>query len=196
MNMKMKSINSDYTGCSVFIYDESGNRLGNTYVTYYNRSILRIEVEEPPSALDAGDACKLLILTSPSPCEYMGRIIRIGKRKPIAMYRGREREKRAEVRYNVNMPAFIDNYICDGGVYPLHTPLQVEMINVSKSGARFRTPYYALNKDDRFLIRVKINRRFKLVIAEVMNQLHIDTSTSEYGCRFLVSGDGGVCYEY
>lgn len=184
----MGSINSDYTGCKIYIYDEDGNNLCCTQVTYYNRSVLRIEVEEPPSSLDAGDPCKLLIMTTPVPCEYRGRIIRIGKRKPIAMYHGRECEKRAEPRHKVVLPAHIDNYVCDGGIYPLHTMLPVKMINLSKSGVRFRTPHYALNIGDRFVMRISIKDKSRMVLAEVKNQLHSGTNFTDYGCCFMVCG--------
>jgi len=185
----MKSLNSDYTGCSIFIYDESGNQLNRTLVTYYNKRILRIEVEEPPLALDAGDACKLLIMTAPKPCEYQGRIIRIGRRKPIAMYSGKELENRAETRYKVKLPATIENYICDGSAYPMHVPLDVELTNISKGGTRIRTPYNALSKGDRFLMRMDISGRNKLLIAEVRNLFDVGSEASEYGCKFLVSSD-------
>jgi len=187
----MKSLNSDYTGCSIFIYDELGNHLGRTLVTYYNRRILRIEVEEPPSGLDAGDGCRLLIMTAPKPCEYRGRIIRIGRRKPIAMYSGKELENRTEVRYRIKLPAIIEDYICDGRAYPMHEPLKVELTNISKGGARIRAPFNALSEGDRFLMHMDICGRNKVLIAEVRNHVDFGHMSSEYGCKFLVSSDCG-----
>ena len=192
----MSSINCDYTGCSILIYDEAGNHLCDTVVTYYNRITLLVEVGETPESLEESDACRLLILTSPAPCEYRGRIIRIGKGKLIAMYDGKENEKRGESRYIVRLPAVIENYICDDKVYPLHTPIAVEMVNISKNGARLRMPRYAMSTGDRFRMCVTINDRYKNVIAEVKNQTHTGSESSEYGCRFLVCSDGGVCYEH
>jgi len=191
----MRPINCDYTGCSVLIYDEAGKHLCDTVVTYYNRITLLIEVGETPESLEEHDICRLLILTSPTPCEYKGRIILIGKNKLFAMYDGKESEKREESRYIVKLPALIENYICDDKVYPLHTPLNVEMINISKNGARLRMPSYALSNGDRFRMCVTINDRHKNVIAEVKNQTHDGAEVSEYGCRFLICSDGGVCYE-
>jgi len=187
--VRMKSLNSDYTGCSVFIYDELGNSLCSTLVTYYNRRILRIEVENPPSGLNAGDACRLLIMTAPKPCEYRGRIIRIGRRKPIAMYSGKELENRAELRYRITLPAVIEDYVCDGSAYPLHEPLSVELINISKGGARLRAPFNSMADGDRFLMRMDISGRNKLLIAEVRNHFDFGMEASEYGCKFLVSSD-------
>ena len=192
----MKLIDGDYTGCSILIYDEEGNHLCDTTVIYFDRKNLLIEVAEPPESLDAGDACKLFILTSPTPCEYKGRIIRVGKGKPIVMYDGKESEKREESRYIVQLPVFIENYICDDKIYPLHTPLAVEMINISKNGARLRMPNYTLSNGDRFRMCVKINDRYKNVVAEVKNMTRTETEASEYGCRFLLCSDGGICYEH
>jgi len=187
----MKSLNSDYTGCSIFIYDESGNQLCRTLVTYYNRRILRIEVEDPPSGLDAGDGCRLLILTAPKPCEYRGRIIRVGRRKPIAMYGGKELENRCETRYRIKLPATIENYICDSSAYPMRLPLKVELINISKGGARILAPYNALSEGDRFLMRMGVSGRDKVLIAEVRNHIDLGDKASEYGCKFLISSDCG-----
>jgi len=192
----MKPTNCDYTGCSVFVYDEQGNRLYDTKVTYHDKKRLRIEIEEPLDNLNAGGECGLLIMTSPTPCEYKGRIIRIGNRKLIAMYDGKESEKREESRYVVRLPAFIESYICDDIIYPLHTPLAVEMINISKNGARLLMPEYALSIGDRFWMCVRINNMYKSIIAEVKNQTPAEAEASEYGCRFLLSGDGGVCNEH
>jgi len=190
----MGALNTDYTGCSVFIYDEEGKHLCNTIVTHHNRKMLRIEVEEPPQSLEAGDACRLLILTSPTPCEYLGRIAHLGKTKPIAIYRGQEHEKRGEQRFSVSIPAYVENYICDDNIYPMHCHLGAEIINISKNGTRFRTPYYAMTVGDRFKMRFEANDRYKLIFADVMNLTNQDTKTSEYGCRILICDDGGAVY--
>jgi len=184
----MKALDSDYTGCPIHIYDESGNHLCNTMVTYYNKKILRIEVEDPPD-LEAGDECKLLILTAPKPCEYRGRIIRIGKRKPIVIYRGQELEKREESRFRVKMPASIEDFICNGNPYPLMLPLRVELINISKRGARFRAPFNTLSDGDRFLLRMRIGDKEKVLLTEIKNHLDNENGISEYGCRFIVGND-------
>ena len=192
----MSPINNDYTGCSVLIYDEAGNHVCDTEVTYYNKNTLLIEVEDSLKTLDEHETCRLLILTSPSPCEYRGKINLIGKSKLIAMYDGKESEKREESRYIVRLPVLIENYICDDKIYPLHTPLAVEMINISRNGARLRMPKNTLSNGDRFRMSVAIKDKYKNVIAEVKNQTQNEADAYEYGCRFLVCSEGGVCYEH
>jgi hypothetical protein len=188
----MPAQKGDYTDCSILIYDKDGNHLNNTVVTSHDKVSLRVEVEEPPPSLGNGDGCRLLILTSPSPREYQGRVVREGHRLSIAMFQGRENEKRGAVRYNVNFSALIENLICDGRAHPLHTPLEVELINISKSGVRFRAPYYSLTEGDRFQIRMKIGDGEKLLIVDVVNYKDREDKTSEYGCKFLIGSERAV----
>jgi len=185
----MSALTSDYTGCSVLIYDEAGNHLGSTVVTDYNKNALRIEVQGAPSTLKVGSRCRLLILSSPSPCEYQGRVAREGAKKTIAMFYGQEKENRGAARFKVNFPAVIENLICDNRAYPLHTPLAIELVNISQSGVRFRAPYNALSDSDVFQMRMRINNSEKLLIANVVYHTDNGTETSEYGCRFLVGSD-------
>ena len=188
----MKALNSDHTGCAILIYDLDGNHIGSTSVTSHDRKAMRIEVKEIPHPLSAGSGCTMLILTSPAPCEYQGRILGEGNRKIIAMYRGRERENRGAVRYKISSPALIENLIYDGKAYRLHTPLRVELINISKSGVRFRSQNYALSNRDRFQMRLKISDGEKLLIADVVHHIDQNAETTEYGCCFLVGRESAV----
>jgi len=187
----MSVLQGDYTGCAILIYGADGEHLLDTVVTDYDKSVLRIEVEEPPPSLKTGDGCKLLIMTSPSPCEYMGRVSKEGKRFYIALYHGQEAEKRGAERYPVNFPAQIENLVCDGKAHPLQKPLEIELINISKSGIRFRAPNNSLNDGDRFQMRMKIGEGEKLLIADAVHHVDKDADSSEYGCKFLVGADGG-----
>jgi len=185
----MSALSSNFVDCAVLIYDEAGNQLGSTIVTYYNKDALLIEVEELPPVIENDGRCKLLILSSPSPCEYQGRIVSEGAKKVIAIYHGVEKESRMAVRYKVNYPASIENLICVGKAYPLLTPLEVGLINISKSGMRFRAPNNSLAIGDMFQIRIKIGDNSKILIADVVNYSDKSSGTSEYGCRFLIGSD-------
>lgn len=183
----MAASSADYKGCSILIYDSDGNHLGNTVVTDYDKATLRIEVQTVPPALTSGAGCRLLILMPPTPFEYQGRVVKEGAKITIAMYKGKEKENRGSMRYKVDLKALIENLVCDGHAYPLHTPLEVAIINISKSGVRFRTPFYAMTDGDRFQMRIKISDNEKLLIADVTNHIDRGTDSSEYGCRFLIS---------
>ena len=185
----MAAMSGDFSGCSVLIYDEAGNHLGDTVVTSYDKASLRIEVQMMPYSLDAGAGCRLLILSAPIPYEFLGRVAREGAKKVIAMYKGKEKESRGSMRYKVNYPALIENLICDNRAYPLHTPLKVTLLNISKSGVRFRTPHYSMTVGDKFQMRIRISDTEKLLIADVINHVDKESISSEYGCRFLVGSE-------
>jgi len=187
----MSALSGDYTSCSILIYDEAGNHLGNTKVMSYNMNTLRIEVEEPPRELSIGSVCRMLILSLPSPCEYEGRVTKEGARITIALFHGHEKENRTDKRYKINAPALIENLICDGRPYKLHTPLNITLLNISRSGMRFRAPYNSLSDGDRFQLRIKINDNEKLIIADVVNHLDNEHETSDYGCVFLIAATKG-----
>ena len=174
------------------IYDEAGNHLGSTIVTDYNKNALVIEVEEIPPVLGNGERCRLLILSSPSPCEYQGRVTKMGARKTIAMFFGQEKESRGAVRYMLSCPALIENLVYENHAYQLHTPLEIKLINISQSGVRFRAPVYALLDCDRFQMRLKISDNDKLLIADVKNHFDDDFGASEYGCYFLIGSESVV----
>ena len=188
----MTSLSADFTGCPVLIYDESGVLLSSTEIETYDRSVMRVEVKEMPPSLNAGGVCRLLILSSPSPCEFQGRIIKEGSRKSIAMFFGQEKENRSATRYKVNYEAMIENLICDGKAYPLLTPQVVSLINISQSGARFRTPRYSFTDGDRFQMRMIIKDTAKLLIADIVNHVDKSEDSSEYGCRFLIGNERTV----
>ena len=185
----MKELSSDYTGCPVLVYDIEGNHLGSTIVTYYEKAALRIEIREIPSTLSPGAACRVLILASPSPCEYHGRVVKEGQKFQIAMYMGQVKENRGTVRYKIKITALIENLIYDGRAYPLFTRLKVNVLNISKSGVRLSAPKYSLMDGARFQMRMNISGNDKLLIADVVNRVDLAGDASEYGCRFLIGSE-------
>jgi len=185
----MGALSSDFTGCSILIYDPGGKLHGTTVVTSYDRVMLHVNVEELPPDLKIGSSYRLLILSSPTPCEYQGRVVKEGSRVYIAMFQGQEKESRESVRYKVNFRAVVENLITDGKAYPMHTPLEVELLNISKSGVRFLAPVNSFLNGQRFQMRMKIGGGDKLLIADVVNHVDKDTLLSEYGCQFLIGSE-------
>ena len=176
----------DLTGCSVLVYDLEGNHLSDTIVTEFDKNSMRIEVEEMPAALGQGTECMMLIMMSPTPFEFHGRVIKEGTKTAIALFKGHEKESRGATRYRVDHTATIEYLVCNSRAYPLHTPLEVSVMNISKSGVRFKTPFYAMTDGDRFQIRLKISGGEKQLIADVTNHTDVQSDKSEYGCRFLI----------
>lgn len=183
----MKGLSGDYTGCTVMIYDTEGNYLDSTAIREYYKETLRIEVQKIPADLTVGAGCRVLILSAPSPCEYQGRIVKEIGANTIALYQGQEKESRSDVRYNVCLPALIEFLVCDGRAYPLFTPIEVEIKNISKSGVRFKAQVNSLLDGDRFQMRMKISSNEKLLIADVVHHDDNEDESSEYGCKFLIA---------
>jgi len=186
----MKNLKGDHTGCSVLIYDADGNHLDSTFITNYDKTSLRMEIQRIHPELNAGSICKVMILTAPSPFEYHGRVKSDATGTYIALYLGQERENRGSERYKLSTTAMIENLICDGRAYPLYSPLEVNLVNISKSGVRFRSPFNSFSIGDRFQMRMKISETDKLLITVVVNKADIGTEASEYGCQFLIASSG------
>ena len=171
------------------IYDEKGNHLDSTIVTDFDMDMMWIDVQEIPPVLRNGKRCRLLILSSPSPYGYQGKVIKVGSRKTIAIYYGHEKENRGLVRHKISLSALVENLIYTNRAYVLHTPLEVELINISQGGVRFRAPQNALSDGDRFQMRMKISVSDKLIIADVVNHTDGSTGMSEYGCSFVIGSE-------
>ena len=181
----MAALSSDFTDQTVLFYDLKGNHLGDTVITGHDRRLQQIEVDLIPESLKINDDCKLLVLSSPIPCEYMGKIKKIGGSVYLALFQGQEKESRGSARYNVNTPAIIDAFIINREVQNLTTPIYVKLINISTSGVRFRAPYYSFEKGDIFQMHLSISNSSKRMTALVVNLRDNEPHSSDYGCRFI-----------
>lgn len=175
----------DYTNTQVLIYDLEGNHLHDTMIVWHNKVEKQIQVAVMPPGFKANDECKLFIMTSPAPCEYMGKVKKVGGMFTFALFQGHVKEDRAATRYKVNTPATISTYFSDGKSFDLLKPISVTLINISTSGVRFRAPFYTLNDGDRFRINMTISGANKSLIAESLNHLDDEPAHSDYGCRFV-----------
>jgi len=181
----MSALGSDFTDHTVLIYDVNGNHLGSTIIREHDKSAQQIQVNIMPEELKINDDCKLLILSSPIPCEFQGKVKRTGGNHFIAMFQGQEKENRGSARYMVSTPAQVDNLIVDGKVHPLQNPVKVVLINISTSGVRFRAPYYSFEEGDEFQMTFVISNTKKQITAAIVNYIDNDGSSSDYGCRFI-----------
>ena len=177
----------NYLNCPVLLYDEDGNDISRSKIVEYDMNSKRVILETVPSCLKDGDTYRLLILTEPSPREYQGRFKRDIWGEYFALFRGQAREGRQAMRHKVNMLAFIENMIYDGKAYTLLKPLEIQLINISVGGMRFRAPLNALTSGDRFQTSVALKDEKKLLIAEVVNHRQANQTSAEYGCRFLIA---------
>jgi len=181
----MAALSENYDTYNVLIYDSNGEHLTNTVVTDHDKDEQQIQVNHLPKELKVNDTCKLLIMTSPTPCEYLGKVKKVGGNLFIAMFQGQEKESRGATRYTVNSPALIETLIVDGKPYNLHTPIKVRLINISTSGVRFRAPFYSLDDGDVFRMYMEISHNKKKLTAQVVNHVDKQPDSSDYGCCFI-----------
>jgi len=183
----MAAIGGDFTDYTVLVYDANGNHLVDTVVISHDRNDQQIQLAIMPEELKVNDNCKLLILSSPIPCEYQGRVKKIGGNFFIAMFYGQEKESRGSTRYSVSTPALIDALIVDGKPYPLQNLIKVVLINVSTNGVRFRAPYYSFEIGDQFQMHFAVSNSTKKLTAVIVNNVDNGTTSSDYGCRFVAT---------
>ena len=187
----MSTQSIDYTGFPAFIHNNEGESISRTMITSHEKVDKHISLKEFPSELDIGDTCKILILSEPIPREYLGRVKNEYGVKIIALFQGQDMEKRGATRYKVNFSAFIENLIYSSKTYKLHQPVEIQLVNISTGGMRFKAPPNTISPGDKFQTRIFIKLDVKVLIAQVVNSIQKDNNDVEYGCRFLSSAKAG-----
>jgi len=88
----MSALLSDYTGNTVLIYNKEGIHLASTVIDEHDKVAKQIHISDFPDGLNVNDECKILILSSPRPCEFNGKIRKIGKDPYIGLFQGQLKE--------------------------------------------------------------------------------------------------------
>ena len=70
----MSALVGDYLGNTVLIYDSDGNHLSSSVINEHDRVAKQIQLESMPYELTVNDECRLLILASPTPVEFNGKV--------------------------------------------------------------------------------------------------------------------------
>jgi hypothetical protein len=181
-------LDKDFSKCNVLIYDKDNNQLANVKIWEHNNKENYIIVQDWPE-LAGVDRCKLLILTAPAPYAYSGVMSKHNIDKIIRLYEEHVEENRREVRYKTDLAGVIESLVYEGKSYPLHTSINVRIINISKSGMRIHARGNTLTADDILNVMVKIGENDKLLTGTVVNFKDYSPEHSEYGC-YLVGKDG------
>jgi len=179
----------DFTSCNALIYDEDGQLLATVKILAYDRDENSIEIESEP-ILDMVKKCDLIILTDPLPYAYKGTIhkpipSKADSSKLIRLYQENRKENRSEARYKINLSTSADSLIFTGEAYHLHTPLDVQVIDISKSGLRLRSKLNAFADGNSFHIQLTVGGSDTRMLVEVINSTDFAPYYSEYGCLFV-----------
>jgi hypothetical protein len=105
--------------------------------------------------------------------------------KYIKLYKEQVEENRREIRYKMDLPGTIESLLFDGKSYPLHTMIDVRVVNISKSGMRIITKESALHAENKFTVHIKIGENDKRLTGEVVNFRDTPPDKTEYGCRLI-----------
>ena len=181
------SLYDNFIGCMVLIHNKKGELLTKTRIVDYDRKYQMIKVEHMPD-LDRNQILKLFILAHPSPCEYKGRIVRIGKEKEIALFSGEEKEQRQAIRYKIDMSAIIENVVEEGILKPASPLIKVDILDISTHGFSFIDEFSKWNEGDILHIRpsVGIEESPQVWVVQVVRSSLMEDEKPIYGCRFLL----------
>ena len=182
----MAVLSSDFTDLTALIYDSDGNYQISTFIVSHDREARHVITDSMPENAKVNENCKLIILTSPTPCEFIGKIKKTGGSFFIALIQGQEKETRVAPRYSISNPALITALVVDGELHRIQTPVKIALINISATGVRFRAPYYSFDVGDEFQLDLIIGKNPKKATVQVVNNVDIDNESSDYGCRFLL----------
>jgi hypothetical protein len=178
----------EYYNCTVLVNDEKGRRVAETEILYHDELRNQIEVDDIPG-LEVGGLYECLILASPTPHAYKGRIHRRGKSKIIALFEGKESENRRDTRYKTDLPASVIGVIRHGKTYALDKPIAGRVKDISRRGLRLSAAGGALNVGEKFRVSVTSGSGKKILTAEVLYSLDVPPDYSEFSCLRVESGE-------
>ena len=180
----------NFTFCRADISDQDGKFLANVKIWEHDAKEEFIEVQSSP-ALTIGILCNVVIRTVPKPFTYKGRIHEIHGRTIIKIINEEGAESRQSLRYRVKMVASVEGLVCDEKIYPLHTDIEVDVINISKNGMRIRAAKNTFRNGDKILIRMDNNwpGENPLLVMEIVNNEEMTADYTTYGCRFILKDD-------
>jgi hypothetical protein len=179
------SMRKEYNNCTVLINDEKGRRIAETEILYHDELRNQIEVDDIPD-LEVGALYECLILTSPTPHAYKGRIHKRPKTKVIALFEGKETENRRDTRYKTDLPANVVGVIRHGKTYTLDKPIVGKVKDISRRGLRYASSSNAINVGERIRVSITSGGGEKNLSAEVLYSLDVPPDNSEYGCLLVI----------
>jgi hypothetical protein len=185
----MGNMRKEYSSCTVLVNDEKGHRVAETEILYHDELRNQIEVDDIPE-LEVSALYECLILASPTPHAYKGRIHRRGKRKVIALFEGKESENRRDTRYKTDLPANVIGVIRHGKTYSLDAPIPGRIKDISRRGLRLSASGGALNVGEKFRVSITSMSGKKILTAEVLYSLDVPPDYSEFGCLLVSDAEG------
>lgn len=178
----------DYTGCKIIVHDiELDTTIAETYINEFNKSTHTVTIATSSLRDTIHNRVSVLIFCNNTLYEYQGTLRKtdmlpgfIG----IALYKGKPRENRTAVRYEVNTPAIVENFIITGKLVPLYIPQEVLVVNLSTVGCLILGNYHFFNVNTTFQLKLPLGHSDMLLKTTVLRINSVGDQAAEYGCKF------------
>lgn len=178
----------DFTGFKVLIKEnEEGAVIAEAKVLEYERNRLTITVSSKGLIEHYNKRLSILLLNDKFVYEYGG----IARKKigseltEISLYRGREKQVRANTRYDVKIHSVIDNIEPKNPYAYYSDPLEVVVVNLSKDGILIETHPTLLDEKTTYRVKLDIDGSTTYINTEVVRVIEKNDTEWQYGGRFL-----------
>jgi hypothetical protein len=181
-------LTGNYVGCSISVFDTSGQIITKTTITTHDSKKSEITLASYHDMRD-GAHYRVRIIYMGAPYEFMGRATIVGHLPCyLALYKGKPAEARKSPRHDINLVAAIESYVYNNIAFQLHTNIPVRLINISSGGARLIAYGNAMSVGDSFEMTLNMGGKIEKLLVEVRNQSsYPGDNINGYGCQFLAS---------
>ncbi len=170
----------------IMVSDEKGNILLRTKAVDYYKEFTVLEVEGTLSREMTAGRVSVLILQPGNVYEFLATVKKIkASTTQLTLFSGHQKESRAATRFAVSEPASIVSLIFGDRHMPLLNPINIFVINLSRTGVLFKSKpeYFELGMKPE--LRIKIKDTEAVLSTTVVRIKNIDAYSTEYGCRFV-----------
>jgi len=183
----MVHLTEDFQGCEVIIFNDEGDHIIKTVITMYDKRARALRIQEELRDIKKGDRLNILITYQGGVSEFSGTAGgTINFLREIFLFNVRRREGRGATRHPINTPAVIKNLYDGRELVPLPSPLDVTLLDISKTGILIKAPvgHFGLGDTLELHINIKDKDRETIIYVTVMRTEPIDIYESHFGCKY------------
>ncbi len=179
----------DFTGCRVVIpFTDMGISSHETKIIEHNRQFHTIKIKiDGANFISSLTHISIVIFTKDDILHFMGSVRKSFDINTIeiAIYNGKHKEDRRNPRYDISSCGLVSSLCISRQFITLRTPLMVNVINISSSGALVRTLPNAFFKGSIFSLDLELNGSEMKLMCLVVRVNELDAETANYGCEFV-----------
>lgn len=181
-------LSKNYTGCSVFIYDQHGKIISRTTVQEFDRKYMTITLRGNVEFPQDEEYLTILIVVDDGVHEYQGVIHKTTFEMnmfKISLFKGQSRESRKAKRHNVNAKGIVSSLIINKTRAKMLNPLPVRVVNISTSGALLEARSNSFSPHACFVLELSVDGNKTELLGCIEWIRAINEETENYGCQFL-----------